>query len=60
VFESALFKTQPRRGFVFLGWIIEALLMALLVLIPLLHVPDLPQTLHAAVLIVPPPPMGAR
>lgn len=58
MFESTLLKTQPKRRLVFLGWIIEALLMALLVLIPLLRVEDLPQALHGEVLVAPPPSMG--
>jgi len=59
MFESALLQTQPRRGLISIGWIIEALLMALLVLMPLLRVQDLPQALPSEVLFAPPPPMGA-
>jgi len=59
MFESTLLQTQPRRGLISLGWIIEALLMALLVLVPLLRVQDLPQALPGEELFVPSPPMSA-
>jgi periplasmic protein TonB len=59
MFERTLLQTQPRRGLISIGWIIEALLMALLVLIPLVRVQDLPQALPGEVLVAPAPPMGA-
>jgi periplasmic protein TonB len=56
MFEST--QTQPRRGAISIGWLIEAVFVGLLIVIPLVRVQDLPQALPAEVLVAPPPPMG--
>jgi periplasmic protein TonB len=57
MFEST--QTQPRRGAISMGWLIEAVFLGLLIIIPLVRVQELPQALPAEVLVTPPPPMGA-
>jgi periplasmic protein TonB len=59
MFEKALLQTQPRHGLTSIGWIVEGLFLALLVLVPLLRVQDLPEALPSEELFVPPRPMGA-
>jgi protein TonB len=56
MFEST--QTQPRRGAISMGWLIEAVFVGLLIIIPLVRVQELPQALPAEVLVAPPPPMG--
>ena len=51
-------QTQPMRGAISMGWLIEAVFVGLLIVIPLVRVQDLPQVLPAEVLVAPPPPMG--
>lgn len=58
MFENTLIPSTRKRGIICLGYIIEGLLLALLVLIPLIHVQALPKSLISSV-IVPPPPAGA-
>lgn len=58
MFENTLIPSARRRGTVCLGYIIEGLLLALLVLIPLIHVQALPKSLIVSG-IVPPPPVGS-
>lgn len=53
MFEST--QTQSWRGAVSIGWLIEALLVGLLVIVPLVRVQDLPQALPGVVLMAPSP-----
>lgn len=59
MFESTLLQSRSRRTFISIGWLIEAILMAMLVLVPLVRVQDIPQALLREVVVAPPPPMGA-
>jgi periplasmic protein TonB len=58
MFENTLIPSTRKRGTICVGYIIEGFLLALLVLIPLIHVQALPKSLISSV-IVPPPPVGA-
>lgn len=58
MFENTLIPSTRKRGIICLGYIIEGLLLALLVLIPLLHVQALPKSL-VRTFIEPPPAVGA-
>jgi len=58
MFENTLIPSTRKRGTICLGYIIEGFLLALLVLMPLIHVQALPKSLIISG-IVPPPPVGA-
>jgi periplasmic protein TonB len=53
MFEST--QTPSWRGAISIGWLIEAVLVGLLVIVPLVRVQDLPQALPGVVLVAPPP-----
>ena len=57
MFENTLITPGHKRGPICLGYIVEGLLLAVLVLVPLIHVQALPGSLVR--MIVPPPPAGA-
>ena len=57
MFENTLVTPRRQRGPICLGYIVEGVLLAVLVLVPLIHVQALPESLiHST--IVPPPPAG--
>jgi len=58
MFENTLITPRRKRGPICLGYIVEGVLLAALVLVPMLHVQALPESLIRNV-IVPPPPAGA-
>ncbi len=58
MFENTLIPSSRKRGTICLGYMIEGVLLAVLVLIPLIHVQALPKSLISS-FIVPPPPVGA-
>lgn len=59
MFENTLIPSSRKRGTICLGYVVEGFLLALLVLIPLIHVQALPKSLIIGG-IVPSPPLGAR
>jgi protein TonB len=58
MFENTLIPSGRKRGTICLGYIVEGALLALLVVIPLIHVQALPASLIRTG-IVPPPPAGS-
>ena len=58
MFENTLIPSTRKRGSICLGYMVEGVLLALLVLVPLIHVQALPKSLIISG-IVPPPPVGA-
>jgi len=58
MFENTLIASTRKRGPICLGYIVEGLLLAVLALVPLIHIQALPESVIRSD-IVPPPPAGA-
>jgi len=58
MFETSILPASPRRGIMSLGYLVEAILLGLLVLFPLIHGEALPSALTSATYI--PAPVGSE